>query len=131
MPLTPDERIRVKWHLGYPLQDLGTSMALGTPLPVEYLFVVEDCMSRITEGAIPILRQILNILDGINERLVRAQGHLAASKLGELETRENEPGLLRKEYRDWGGQLAGVLGCPFFAYGQRYAGAARSVATSG
>jgi hypothetical protein len=122
--LTPQERTRVRYHLGYLSTSFAGSIQFGLPRPVQTLFIVEDAMSLLEdETAIDIVRRILGILDGIECRLVAAQDRLAAAKLDEMTLERQqlqEPDLLEREYVRWGGRLADHLGVPYYYYSNRY-----------
>jgi hypothetical protein len=118
--LTPSERERVRYHLGYLNVQLAGSIQFGLPRPVQTLFILEEAMNQVIFEGLDRVRRLLKVLDDIECRLIASQDRLAASKLGELETRENEPDLLEREYYRWGGRLADQLGVPFYAYSNRY-----------
>ena len=120
MPLDAREKIRVRTHLGYLNVSPAASLFLGIPRPIQTIFLVEQAMSNLIEDAVERVRKILGVMDGVECRLVESQERLAASKLGELELRQNEPDLLEREYVRWGGRLADELGVPFYAYSNRY-----------
>jgi hypothetical protein len=102
---------------------MAGSIQFGLPRPVQTLFIVEEAMTQLIAEGVDRVRRLLNILDNIECKLIAAQDRLAASKLGELETREGEPDLLEKEYYRWAGRLADQLGVPRYAYSDRTRGA--------
>jgi len=122
MPLQPDERARVKYHLGYLGVSNAASLSFGMARPIQTLFLVEQAMSNLLDDFLPKVRQILGIMDEVECRLVSAQSRLAAESLGDIRMREKEPDLLEDEYFRWGGRLADILGVPFYAYSNRYRG---------
>ena len=73
-------------------------------------------MDYLIEPACNRVRQILNILDGIETKMVDAQDRLAAIALGGLKLRENEPDRLELEYHRWTDRLADILGVPKYAF---------------
>lgn len=122
--LSLQERERVRYHLGYLNTSFAGSIQFGLPRPIQTLFIVEDAMTLLVdEFAVERVRRMLQILDGIECRLVAAQDRLAAAKLDEITLERQqlqEPDLLEKEYYRWGGRLADHLGVPFYAYSNRY-----------
>ena len=122
MALTPDERARTKYHLGYLGVNHAASMSFGMPRPIQTLFLVETSMNNLEPAFEPKVRQILGVLDNIECQLVAAQPRLAAQELGDIKLRDKEPDLLEDEYFRWGGRLADILGVPFYAYSNRYRG---------
>jgi len=120
--LTPQEKERTRYHLGYLNVQLAGSVQFGLPRPIQTVFILEQAMDSLILETVPRVRAMLDTLDQIECRLIAAQGRLAASSMGELKLRDNEPDLLEKEYFRWGGRLADTLGVPFYAYSNRYKG---------
>lgn len=120
MPLTPEERERVKYHLGYLNTATAAAMSFGQSVPIQTLFLVERAMTFLQEVTLPRVRALLNTLDNIECRLQTALDYSPAESLGNLKVRQDEPDFLEKEYVRWGGRLADNLGVPFYAYSLRY-----------
>lgn len=120
--LTAAEKERTRYHLGYLGVQVGDSLSFGLPVPIQTLFIVELAMDHLIAEAVPRVRSLLQVLDGIECRLLASQERLAATALGELKLRDNEPDLLEREYFRWAGRLADVLGVPFYAYSNRFKG---------
>lgn len=120
--LTPQEKERARYHLGYLGVQVADSLSFGQPIPIQTLFIVEASMDNLIAEHVPRVRAILNTLDGIECRLIDAAGRLAATALGELKLRDNEPDLLEREYYRWAGRLADILGCPLYPYSNRFKG---------
>lgn len=77
-------------------------------------------MNNLPPEAEDRIRRILKIMDDTECRIEGAQPNLAAARLGELETRENQPDLLEREYVRWGFRLADALRVPIYPYSARY-----------
>lgn len=120
MSLTPAEKGRVKYHLGYLGVGSVTSLQFGLPRPIQTLFLVEKAMENVLEDSLDQVRRILKVMDDIECRLVAAQSRLAATGLGDIKLRDNEPDLLENEYYRWGGRLADIFGVPPYYYSNRY-----------
>lgn len=120
MPLNDSEKERVRYHLGYLEVSVAASLSFGIPVPQQTLFLVESAMTRVIEASTNRVRRILQVMDGIEEQLVEAQPRLAATKLGDLSLRENEPDMLEREYVRWGYRLANILGVPVYPFSERY-----------
>lgn len=118
MALTTDEKQRVRYHLGYPLVSTDQSLRYGMVVPVEFAYLVDDVVdSHLSAAGESKVRQLLGVLDGIETKLICAQGRLAVQSVDEIEMRtgmsgESEPDLLEREYRRWQGRLGDTLGCP-------------------
>lgn len=120
--LTPQEKARTRYHLGYLGVQVADSLSFGQPVPLQTLFIVEAAMENLIAEHVPKVRSLLDILDGIECRLIAAADRLAAKRLDDLELRDNEPDLLEKEYYRWAGRLADILGVPFYSYSNRFKG---------
>jgi hypothetical protein len=95
-------------------------MSYGLPALIQPLFIVENAMNNLPAESEDRVRRLLKIMDDVECQLVGAQPNLAAARLGELETRENQPDLLEKEYVRWGYRLADTLRVPIYPYSARY-----------
>lgn len=120
MALTPTEKERVRYHLGYGSVNPAAAISFGLPALIQPLFIVENAMNQLPAESEDRIRRLLKIMDDVECRLVDAQPALAAAKLGELEPRENHPDLLEKEYVRWGYRLADTLRVPIYPYSARY-----------
>jgi hypothetical protein len=122
MPLTVAEKERVRYHLGYPAVQPAASINFGIPRPMQTAFLVESAMGYLLEEACDRVRCLVKTLDETECRIRQSQGHLAAARIGNLETRENEPVLLEQEYVRWAKRLADELGVPLYPYSARFQG---------
>jgi hypothetical protein len=119
-PLDPSERERCKYHAGYMGTSIAASINFGIPKPIQTMFLIETAMTNLMLINCNNVRRILRIMDNVEEKLVEAQDRLAAAKVSDITTRENETDLLEHEYYRWGGRLCDVLGVPFYAFSNRY-----------
>lgn len=122
MPLTDAEKQRVEYHLGYPAYTSSVSLAFGVPVFTQTLFLLRANLGNLLEVAVEQVRRIVQVMDGVELRLVEAQERLAAIQLEELHLREDEPDKLEREYRRWGHRLADLVGSPIYPYSLRYSG---------
>lgn len=124
MPITPQEKVRIRYHLGYLNVQMAGSIQWGLPRPIQTLFIVEEAMNNVIEDAVGIVRNIVQVLDRVEAKLVESQDRLAAMKLGEITLRDAntplEPDLLENEYKRWAFRLADTLGVPLYAYSRRF-----------
>ena len=121
MPLSTQDREKIRYHLGYLNVQPAASITFGVPRPQQTLFLVETAMSNVLEESIPRVRQIVSILDSIECKLVDAQDRLKATELAELKLRRDETDALEHEYLRWASRLADLLGVPLYAYSIRFA----------
>lgn len=127
MALSAAERERVGYHLGYLQVSGAASIQLGIPRPLQTVFLLEQALNNVIEAAVPRVRRIIGVMDGVETKLCEAQDRLAAQQLDSLTLRENEPDMLEREYVRWGKRLADLLGVPLYPYSERY----RNTVTSG
>jgi hypothetical protein len=132
MALTTQERERVRYHLGYLNVGMAGSIQFGLPRPIQTLFIVEEAMDQLLAVGEDRVRRTLNVLDGVECKLIDAQKYLVAESLGDLKIRDGHPDRLEKEYRRWAMRLADQLGVPLYAYSNRFSsGGAGNVPVSG
>jgi hypothetical protein len=112
MPLTDEERVSVKHHLGYPNANAIQTFVLGVPAAMEPLFMLEGAMNGIAPGAESRLRETIRRLDGIELQLDENRDNVELSKADEVEFRENVYQLLMTRYRHWQGNLCNLIGVP-------------------
>jgi len=117
---TDQEKQRIRYFLGYPSVQSAAALSFGMVKPLQTLFLVESAMNLILPVAEDKVRSILNILDGVECRLVDAQERLAARSIDNLTMRADETNALEEEYRRWANRLADVLGVPLYAYSLRF-----------
>ena len=125
MPLTPTEKMRARYHLGFPQVDVAGSYNRGIPIPLQTAFLVETSLSNVMEEAIPLVQQFIQNLDMIEQTLMKSVCNLAVERIGDITMRsgrpgESQPDLLEREYRRWAERLADILGCPLYAYSTRF-----------
>lgn len=110
MPLTEEEKVRVRSHLGYlNVADVQT-FVLGTPASVETQFIIEGAMNKVLEAALPYVRNVLGECEGILTQLRDNRENLAVKKLGDIELNDREFEQLRQRYDFWKGKLADAFG---------------------
>lgn len=110
----PNEKERIRYHLGYLNVQPAASINFGIPVPIQTMFLVEMAMDNILQVAEDRVRKILTILDGVECKLVAAQDYLVVSKVDEIELRANHPDLLEQEYCRWAARLSDELGAPLY-----------------
>ena len=111
MPLTAQEKVKVRHHLGFLNVAQVQTFVLGSPQAVETQFIIEGAMNLILQDAEPELRRHLQILDKIEEQLIDDQELLAVDAVDEIKVRGTELKELRKEYQYWRHSMANLLGC--------------------
>jgi hypothetical protein len=127
MALTPEEKVKIRYHLGYLEVTDAASLTLGIPASRQLLFVIEDAMNRVMPGAEWLVRDLLKQLDCTEQKLKDVACSLKVEKVGNVVMRgakegETYPDLLEREVLRWANRLADVLGVPPYAYSRRFNG---------
>jgi len=122
MPLTEQERVRIRHHLGYLNVAEAYTFVLGVPAAVETQFMVEGAMNKILDAALPEVRRHIAILDQIEQQKIEDLELLAVTKVGEIDIRPDEHQALDRQYRHWCNSLANLMGIITNPFDKRYAG---------
>jgi hypothetical protein len=122
LPLTDLEKAKVKKHLGYPVVNTAAGMSFGIPIPLQTLFIVDSAVTFILEAVVPDVRNILNVMDGIEQKMVDGQDFLPASKVDDISVRPDHIERLEDEFARWGWRLANLIGAFPYPLSPRYKG---------
>lgn len=120
MPLSEDEKVRVRNHLGYPQVSQLASIQFGLPKPLQTAFLLETALDKIVEGALATVRHYLQVLDDTEARMLKAQKRLAVRRIDEIETREDEIERLDRDYVKWAHRLADLFGVPLYPFSTKF-----------
>jgi hypothetical protein len=110
MPLTEQERVALRHHMAYMNVAQAYTFVLGVPAGVETQFLIEGAMDKVLDSALPQLRKLIAVLDGIEQQKIENLELLAVTKVGEIEIRQDEQEALDKQYDFWRGKVANLLG---------------------
>ncbi len=111
MPLSDQERARIRHHLGYLNVSDAYTFVLGSPAAVETTYIIEGAMNRILEVALPQVRQIVRYLDTIEEQMIGDLELMAVDAIGEIQVNQEEQKQLTRAYDRWVASLANEFGC--------------------
>ena len=125
--LTNEEKSKVRRHLGYPETTATSAYAFGIPITLEGMFLVDNAMNVLNEEGASRVRSLLAILDGMEQKIIKAVCTLTVESVGDIKMRGAQAGmtgtdLLEREYRRWASRLADCLGGPFYPYSSRCGG---------
>lgn len=120
MPLLPEDKARIRYHTGYPNVSEVATLAFGLPVSVETGYLIENMMNVVREEAIPRIRNILDVMDGIEKRMECAATHFSATSLGDITTNLKEDDDLERLYCRWAGRLADILRSPLYKGSLRF-----------
>lgn len=126
-PLTDDEKARVRHHTGYPEVQPAASIQFGLPKPTQTAFMFELAMENLMVSAVPRVREILQVLDNLEQKMIDAQCYLVADELGEISLAGSKDPRGRLvtdrfelEYVRWAQRLADIFGCPLYPFSARF-----------
>ncbi len=120
MSLTTAEKIRTRYHLGYPTVLVVSSMAFGIPQTSNTQWMLEDAMERIPDEAKPKHLEILRVLDEIECKMIRSTDELFAKHVGDLEPNLGQADDLEREYIRWASRLADTMAVMPYPYSKRF-----------
>ncbi len=133
MPLSDQEKMLVRKHLGYPtISQAVVPQQGGYPIATAVYFVLEGAMDHLLAGSIGLVQTKIAQLENIENALDSAIQRLAASRLGDLVLRtgrsgESEPDLLRKERANRRKELADLLGVQLYPGALQNMGSTNSI----
>lgn len=126
--LTDIEKERVRYHTGYPSVASMASVQYGLPTVRQTAFLLELAMDQLLPSAVGRVREILQVLDSVEQQMVDAQKQLVADQLGTLVlagARDARGRLatdrLESEYVRWAKRLADIFGVPLYPFSNRFA----------
>lgn len=122
MAFTPEEKANIRYHLGYPNVEPVSGYGLGIPIPLQTSFILESTMDRVIAVFEPKIRELLEVLDGIECNMVKAQKRLSANRVGDIELRQTEISQLEAEHSRWAKRLADCLCAPIYPFSTKFAG---------
>jgi hypothetical protein len=126
-PLTEEEKARVRHHTGYPEVQPAASIQFGLPRPLQAAFLLESAMGLVLPSAVPRIRDILQILDDLEQKMVDAQCYLVADQLDTITlagAQDQRSRLvtdrLESEYVRWAERLVDIFGVPLYPFSSRF-----------
>ncbi len=119
--LTPQEKSKVRYHLGYLGVSSAASLQFGIPRPLQTIFLLETAMNNLIDDGATIekVREIIGVMDGIECKMKQGQDFLAANRAGNVEIRKEHIEQLEDEYYRWAGRLADWCGVTRYPYAER------------
>lgn len=120
MSFTAEEKVWIRFHMGYLQVTSAATFSLGVPAAVETQFMIESAMNLVRPEAEGLVRDHLTKLAAILCQMVEDHELLAIERLGEISIRMDEHDALRKEYSFWQRSLANVFGIVPNPFDQRF-----------
>ena len=118
--LSPAERVRVKYHLGYPLLSAVPALNAGIPVSTPMLSIVDLAMNSLLPDGEPMVREQIARCDQLDQAIIDAQIRMQVSKVDGVEMREHETDLLDVEYARQAARPSDILHAPFYPFSTRY-----------
>lgn len=113
MPLSEEEKVRIRDHLGFLNSSELSTFVLGLPAGVETQFLIERAMNLyVKESALPMVREILCELNGLDESRKAVRKTIAVESIGGVKMRAPSDAFaeLNKEFIRLIGRLANAFG---------------------
>lgn len=119
---TEEEQGRILFHLGYQSQLIASFLSFGVLAMTEPMFIATSAMQHVPLSRAMIIRDLLAKCETVEATLFDAHTYLVATKLEQLELRDDHPDLLEKEHTRWATRLADSLGVTTNPYSTRFNG---------
>lgn len=110
LSLDDSDKVRIRSHMGYPQVRATASFALGTPAAIETSFIIELAMNEVLPEAVPLIRDLLNVLDGLELIMVQDHDLAAVNTVGEITLNQKEQSQLDSRYERWLAKLENIMG---------------------
>lgn len=123
MAITTADIARARKHMGYPAAQAGVGYAFGYPILTQPSYLFETQIQHIIPANEAQLVRILDVLDGIECRMIdSATTGWPATSAESVEFNREEPNDLEREYTRWANRLADLIGCPLNPWAERFKG---------
>ena len=121
--LSATDQVRSLKHLGYPLVSTMASFNTGLPpLALPTLYRTHELVPRLdTQAVVDECIRVLDILDCIDEKIVKGQRYLPVIKTeGGTEINQRNLDALYEERFRWAQELANFIGADVYPYAEKY-----------
>jgi hypothetical protein len=130
--LTPEEKVRIRHHLGFLNVDESSTFVIGLPAGVETQFMIEGAFHRLLPEAIPQVRKLLQYCECTEEQKFGSQANAVVKSVdGIAMGGVEEQALLAKGYDHWRAALANMFGVPPNPFDMRYGGGRLNIPVCG
>ena len=126
MVFSQEEKTRIKYHLGYPVLQLASSVSLGVPAASQTLFMVDSSLEHAPASVAGIVRMLVGRLDAIDARLTEVLGQVRVSQVDSIRLNPTAGDDLERERTRWVNRLANVLGVVVNPYAQALPGSGQA-----
>ncbi|TXH11844.1 MAG: hypothetical protein E6R03_14065 [Hyphomicrobiaceae bacterium] len=114
MPLTVEEKVNIRFHMGYPTQSQLRAMQAGLPTKIQSNWQIDAVLENpLQEETLPLIRNVLFQLEDIMwHDFPEARLEHKAEKLEELTINLKHTAMLNQQYIFWQQRMAQVLCAP-------------------
>lgn len=120
MPLTEEDKEKIREHMGYPGTSTASTLALGLPQNIEFAHLIEAQMNRLRETAVEKAREFIAALDMLDREKLDAVGLLAVNQLDTIKIREDQIDQIDRQYYQWACRLADLLRAPLYPGSEKF-----------
>lgn len=110
MPLSDQQKARVRYHMGYPDTSVGLQVFAGSAWEYERTLLLDTAMEIVNETSVTRIQTLLQTLDRIDEQLGSVGDRRKAAKIGEITLNPKEQAELEELYAAHAHRLADVIG---------------------
>lgn len=124
LTLNDDEKLRIRYHLGYPILQQTGALSFGGVVPQQLFFLVEANIANVKPEGIPLVQRLLCNLDEIECLLMQGAKDMRIARTGggtEINLQYTEK--LEREYVRWACRLADALSVAVDPLARRFANA--------
>ncbi len=109
--LTDQEKVMVRYHLGYANVEFVYTFVMGIGQSVPYTNLIEGAFDKILPGIEAKVRQILDRLEQTECTMFENQDYLTIDKIAGIDVRRDAQLQFRNAYQYWQLALAGIFSC--------------------
>jgi len=124
--LTESEKSAVRRHLGFPETEAVSAYSMGMVIPMQGMFLVDSAMNHLTMDGATRTRDLLGVLDKLEQKLLQAACYLTVDRIGEIQMRPatgvQGTDLIEREYVRWAKRLSDCLGVPYYPFAEKFGG---------
>lgn len=128
MPLTDEQKDKVRYHLGYTGLSLVGTLSFGGVVVQQMAFLLEKNLTNLRESMVPIVQQLICNLDELDCLLMQAarDGRIVRTG-GGVQINLDQAAAVKAQYVDWAGRLADQFSVTFDPLSRRFAAASSGV----
>lgn len=114
MPLTVEEKVLIRFHLGYPTQTQLRAMSAGLPTTIQSNWQIDAVLNNpLQEETLPLIRNILKQLETICWRhMPMGSVEHQVEQIEEIKINLRHQAMLNQDYQYWQNRMAQTLCVP-------------------